>query len=436
MMRIWVAVAASAALLLARAPDASAWDAGNDNGVKSCVHDTCSGGVVSASWIETNAAFGKTRLPGNKCQPGTEYYGGFCYKACPANYHRTAVCSCKKNGTGALDITAVSTSCSRYGSTNKLPMKVCGAGQEYWGGLCYDACPASPGITAKRTAPLTCQFTAKWRGNTHLWVVREALQLLKANTADELSQFAWRRMARGACQSSWETGLYEMDDAPYVETSRLGSHFYDGSGKDWNNKPTRVVTYTLPSQNTTAHGNARTNANGYLRQALAKYGSLDMDCRDLGRALHLETDMTMPMHTSTFSAASIPPMLHAYIEFYAAVIQDSYTVVKTGAIWDKRWSGYPADRVLHETSVRSQGYMHGLYAAAKPLRIPTCTYNVRGATPYTDHCWRGDRGIDAQLGPVLRDAYQSTASYVRAAWQPVLDSCKQKYGNAYKTKCG
>jgi hypothetical protein len=80
--------------------------------------------------------------------------------------------------------------------------------------------------------------------------------------------------------------------------------------------------------------------------------------------------------------------------------------------------------------------MHGLYAAAKPLRIPTCTYNVRGATPYTDHCWRGDRGIDAQLGPVLRDAYQSTASYVRAAWQPVLDSCKQKYGNAYKTKCG
>ena len=294
MRQFWFAIAACAAML-ACASGASAWDAGNDNGVKNCTHDTCSGGVVTSSWIETSASFGRTELPGNRCQPGTEYYGGFCYKACPANYHRTAVCSCKKNGTGSLDITAVTTSCSKYGSTNKLPAKVCGAGQEYWGGLCYDKCPTSAGISASRTAPLTCKFTAKWRGNTHLWVVREALQLLKANTADELSQFAWRRMTRNACQSSWETGLYEMDDAPYVETSRLGSHFYDGAGKDWNNNPTRVVTYTLPSQDTTAHGTARTNADRYHRRALAKYTAMDMDSG------HLLPPHQLRVGTTTYS---------------------------------------------------------------------------------------------------------------------------------------
>lgn len=417
---------------------AYAWDAGNDNGVKDCTHDACSGGVVTSSWIATDAAWGKSQLPGNRCPTGTEHYGGFCYKACPRGTHRTAVCSCKKDNTHALDITAVETNCAKFGSTNRIPDKVCDASHQYWGGLCYVKCPTSAGISAERTAPLTCKFTAKWRGNTHLWVVREALVLLAADKADEPSQFAWKRMTRtgtNGCKAQWELGLYEMDDAPHVETSKLGSHFYNGARKDYEDKPTSVVTYLLPSQNTTAHGNARTNADANHRNAMKKDGGLDMDCRLFGRSLHFQTDMTMPFHASGFSAAQIPPMLHAYIEFYAAVIQENYNAARSGARWDRRWHTLNADQVLHETSVKSQRYAKGLIGAAKPLKLPTCTYLVRGATTFTDHCWRGDPAIDTQLATILRDSYQATASYVRAAWMPVFDACKRKHGANYRNLC-
>ena len=206
--------------------------------------------------------------------------------------------------------------------------------------LCFKKCPAG----SRRTAVSTCVHDVKWRGNTHLYVVRGGLQLLAASS-DPVAKKAVATMTTEPCKSAWEQGLWDADDPngnlldnPSDPNKGGGTHFYNASLKDAWGKPTKTVTYLLAGVQVAFKGNARTNAKAHLLEAgdLNKTAAADQ-CHALGLALHFETDMTQPMHATAFSALEIPTMLHAALEEYAPTIQARYAPV--GA-WDQRWKAH------------------------------------------------------------------------------------------------
>jgi hypothetical protein len=110
--------------------------------------------------------------------------------------------------------------------------------------------------------------------------------------------------------------------------------------------------------------NARQAANARLSEVSGQFGAAD--CYQLGTALHYLTDSTQPMHTTGFSAASVPTMLHVAWETYVPAIQQQFPV---DSPWDQRWHSNDPDQVFEQTA------------------------------------------------RILRDAYQSTASYIYSAFR-------------------
>jgi hypothetical protein len=391
---------------------ASAWDAGP----ASCEHTPCSGGVNSDGIPDTKPAYAKSRLPRDECSAGSELYGSVCYHACPGGWERTAVCTCKKKG-----VLELQTDCKKYGSSG-TPSKQCPSGTEYYGGLCYDSCPAG----SKRTAVSTCVHEVKWRSNTHLWVVDIAINLL-ANTNDLTKKVA-ARMTDSGCRWQWEAGLWDADNSDLAETKGArGGHFYNVAGLDFEGHTTQIVTYAIAGTEQKDHGNARTNAQAHIN----KIGNLTTSdqCHELGLALHYLTDMTQPMHASSFPATDVPINLHPVFEDYVGNVQARFPA--TGVTWDGRWEGLTPDVVLSETSRKSNSLAPALYKVLKydgticTMTSEPLSVNDPPVT-YTGYCFINVPAVDDMIGVILKDAYQSTASYIFAAVFPTLPRAAPK----------
>lgn len=392
---------------------AQAWDAGPTD----CKHDFCSNGALDTTSIpDTQPKYARSVLPMNECPPGKEIVGGLCYNRCPDGMHRTAICSCKTNGSKPLDVTAVHTSCSKYnGGVGTIPNKVCDASHELFEGLCYDKCRAD----SVRTAVSTCVHKVRFRANTHLWVAHHAIELLEKSD-DPIARKVAALMTRTSCKTAWENGLWDADDTLGEGfNEHAGSHFYNGAGRDWEGRPTKIVTYVAFGEEKHKDGNGRDNA----KQHLAKIGSLSTDdeCRELGLAVHYLTDVTQPMHSTSFSAAQVPLDLHPVYEEYVGHLQTKFPV---NAAWDRRWLDKTPDQIFFETAVKSNARMPDLYKALVPNNGTTCSATPRAGITYTGYCFFGDAHVTALTGENMRDGYQSTASYLYVALKGIAEKSK------------
>ncbi|QJR15933.1 hypothetical protein [Usitatibacter palustris] len=392
---------------------------------------------------------------GNKCLGGCgagyTNMGCFCSRGadsksadamvCPAGYFKDNVVKrCHKNCPAGY--TQTGETCFRGVDTKGPDSFICGPGERRGGGLvankcfpnpgpcsadreeygisgaslCFTKCP--PGST--RTAVSTCSHSVKWRGNTHLYVVLGGVQLL-STSQDPVAQAAAKAMNTPACKAKWQQGVWDADDPdkdlvdnPTGKTAG-GTHFYNASGKDWNGKSTKTVTYMLSGVEANWKGNARQAAAKRIVEAgnTLTATPTDAQCYALGLALHYMTDMTQPMHATSFSALEIPTMLHAALEEWVPMIQGKFP--PTGA-WDARWKGMTPDKVFHETSLKSGNELAGPLMKSLEYKGTICSMNPETGALYTGMCFIGVPEVENAVGVVLRQAYQSTASYIYSAF--------------------
>ncbi len=404
---------------------------------------TCFRGAHSyGNYCKGGCAAGYTNT-GCTCFRGADTQGASSM-VCPAGYFKDdAVKRCHKNCPAGY--TQMGESCFRGVDTMGPSSFKCNAGEHRGGGLnankcfpnpgpcsadreeygvsgaslCFSKCPAG----SRRTAISTCTHDVKWRGNTHLYVVRNALALL-ASSSDPVAQKAYKTMSAEPCKTQWEDGLWDADDPdgalvdrPDSSSKGGGTHFYNASGKDIQGKPTRVVTYLLAGVEANFKGNARQQAVKYLPAVAVLNGTPSNDqCHSLGLALHYETDMTQPMHATAFSALDIPTMLHAALEEYVPSIQGRFPAQGS---WDQRWKGMTADNVFYQTSLKSGTTNAAILMKPVDYKGTICTMNPETGAMYTGMCFVNVPAVDNAIGAVLREAYQSTASYIYAAFNPV-----------------
>jgi hypothetical protein len=246
-----------------------------------------------------------------------------------------------------------------------------------------------------------------------LWIVNRALDLLAASGDSTAAKIAKAVRAPG-CRPAWEVGLHRADDAPYDELNAKGSHFYNGAGRDWTGQPTTIRTYAIGSHEAPIKFESFGDGRGSALSRLAKIVKLSNAgaCLDLGFALHYATDLTQPMHSSGLSALNRSAALHPVWESYVPVFQNKYP---PAGRWDRRFLPGEADQVLHQISVRSNGFARRLVDVLNPYGVPACSYNPSSGILYSGRCFRGDERVEAITGEILRDAYQSTASFLFAA---------------------
>ena len=381
-----------------------------------------------------------------------EFVGAFarCYKECPSGYRNDGefctrdvsllgpsnfICRPGERRGGGL----IANKCFPSTPTNPGP---CDADREEYGvsgaSLCFTKCPPN----SSRSAISTCVHSIRFGGNTHLYVVLNALSILQRASGDAVAQAAYARMMAPSCRKEWEQGLWDGDGDTFIDSpggNTGGTHFYNGGGKDEQGNPTSVKTYTFLGKEQNKSGNARDNAKSHLTAA----GSLQTDaqCHELGLALHYMTDMTMPMHATGFSGGGLPLYLHPTFESYVPFVQGNYPAE---APWDQRWKGQAPDNVLDQASIRSGSLAPALMKTmAYDGTICTMTAETHGAGAiaagagaglllgpggaiaggviasgaYTGTCFVNDPNVNAHIGIALRDGYQSTASYVHAAFR-------------------
>ena len=326
----------------------------------------------------------------------------------------------------------------------------------------------------------------EWRGNTHLWVVDRAIDLL-AKSDDPIARKVVARMNKkgpNACRAQWESGLWDTDDGFLAEnfgsSQRLGTHFYNPTGIDAWGQQTEIRTYTLiagPARNAGQRiyfGDARLNARYRLAAMLRRPGDNlpetngsfpgdtsrlpesekvltdknllqmvlkpyypggfmddnqagDERCYDLGTALHYLTDITEPFHASGYDVFKYPTMLHAIYEDYVPRIQTKFPVGES--VWQKFYlsrsigTTASADQVFDSVARKSN-------ALAQPLLKKimdtggTCTITPEFGTTYTGPCFVGNKTVDDETGVVLAAAYQSVASYLWAAFNDEYQDSK------------
>ncbi|MBI3229092.1 MAG: hypothetical protein HYZ45_02565 [Burkholderiales bacterium] len=437
---------------------ALAWDTGPE----ACAHNECSGGVTRDSVPDTQPKYANSVIPGRvadcptgytnmgltcfrgadsisapsilaSCPSGWTNMGLFCGKwflqtmgpsgmVCPSGYFKDNVvyrchqiCPTGYTNTGetcfrgADSLSMESMSCPagehREGARCYPNPGPCSADREYYAGLCYSKCPAG----SYRSAVSTCVHEVMWRGNTHLWIVNRAVELL-SRSPQPIAQTVAQRMNEASCRQQWEQGLWDADDK-IADTKLRGSHFYNGGGRDYNGNPTNIVTYLIAGVEQNQHGNGRTNAAARILEA----GNLSTpeQCYALGTALHYLTDATNPMHSSGFSAVSIPLILHAAVEEYTPMIQTRSPALGN---WNGALADNNPDQVFHATSVKFGALAPELLATMK-YDGTLCTMTIEPGVTYTGNCFLQQPAVDAKIGQILGESYQATASYLYSVFK-------------------
>jgi hypothetical protein len=362
------------------------------------------------------------------CDSGFTNTGEFCDR--PADSLSTSSMTCT-SGEEKIDI---------LGVPRCYTKPVCPTGYAYFDLLCYVAPVATgQGGSVDRTAVSTVVHHVKQSGNTHLWIVEQALALLAKSDDPRARAFA-AKMQEPAIQAQWEQGLWDGDSPTYVDFDSVGSannhqgtHFYNAAGLDRSGDPTAITTYYGATDNKfesictnsrecaayqlgSVTGYALGETNPQTSKAVAYH---------LGVALHYMTDATQPMHTSGWYGASIPINGHPQWEYYVPYVQALFPA--TSLTWDKRWASpsVPADTVFYNSALTSNGFAPGL---ANALHIDGASGIVtiqafNGIGPYTGFNFYDDIDVDALTGQILEDAYQSTASYLYAVARDVVNPC-------------
>ncbi len=309
----------------------------------------------------------------------------------------------------------------------------------------------SGGVEASKTPIKVGNTVYKMRGNTHLYIVKNAVELLAKDPDPVAKEVA---AAVNKCSPHWEQGLFDGDEPPLSETGgAMGTHFYNATipdpikagyavgpdgvfdrteeikklpGKDIKGGETRHVTYSGKVFNTTKRGTARDHAHENLEaigghDKASRIAALTnkVACRHLGLALHYMTDMTQPMHSSSFSALQVSPgvkvsgstiALHGAFEYYAPVVQAKYT--SKDKHWDGRMRTMPADDAFQDAAVRGNEHAKGLWAVLTAKTKPTCKFSFGDLVDYNGYCFAGDKAVDDYIGVLLEDAFQSTAGFL------------------------
>jgi hypothetical protein len=346
-------------------------------------------------------------------------------------------------------------------------------------------------VLAWDAGPSACKHNEcsgnEWRGNTHLWIVNRALDLLKKSD-DPIARRVVERMNKtgaGACREQWESGLWDTDDGYLAENfgwrQRRGTHFYNPTGKDAFGAPTGITTYSLiagpAAKNEIQFGDARLNARYRLAGMLRRPGDNlpeingtingkpiaiqdggtgltnselwemkfealypgsfyddtqfgDQRCYDLGIALHYLTDITEPFHASGFDVFKFPTMLHAVYEDYVPRIQARFPV--GASVWDKLYitkeNGLTpsADQVFDSVAWKSNSLAPDLMKKINATGQPgPPPITPEAGTTCTCPPFIGNKGVDDETGIVLAAAYQSVASYLWAAFNDEYQHSQQ-----------
>lgn len=148
--------------------------------------------------------------------------------------------------------------------------------------------------------------------NTHLWLLRCAIELMKRSERDEIRPIeldlitAWKKRL--------EQGIHHADWKCVCNTFFLfGTHYYNpDNGRSF-----------IPSQT------AKDMGVKFFKKAGTKYqqGNMKKAFYYLGLSLHYVTDITQPMHAALFTDWNISmPKYHHNFENYAMSIQDQFMV--------------------------------------------------------------------------------------------------------------
>ena len=360
------------------------------------------------------------------CDPGFTNTGEFCDR--PADSLSTASMTCKPNEE-KIDI---------LGIPRCYTTPVCPTGYDYFDLLCYVTPLATgQGGSVERTAVSTVVHHVKQSGNTHLWIVKQALALLAKSDDPRARSFA-AKMQEPSIQTQWEQGLWDGDSPTYVDFDSVGSannhqgtHFYNAAGLDRSGDSTTITTYFGATDNAFDCENSRECAKWQLG-SVAGYGlggtnpqTTKAVAYHLGVALHYMTDATQPMHTSGWYGASIPINGHPQWEYYVPYVQGLFP--STSLTWDKRWTSpsLSADTVFYNTAFQSNAFAPRL---ADAIHVDGGSGIVtiqafNGIGPYTGFNFYDDPDVDALTREILEDAYQSTASYLYAVARDVVNPC-------------
>ncbi len=245
----------------------------------------------------------------------------------------------------------------------------------------------------------------RWRGNTHLYIVNRALELL-ARDFDPITRKIAAAMNEPGCREQWEQGLWDADDSALADSPAnlklIGSHFFNANRRSI--AGTEVgFTYPAAEDELLFTGlNAATETSKHFSNV--KNLTDSASCHELGLMLHYVTDTTQPMHASGISALEFPLNLHPVWESFVPVIQAEAPAKE----WDHRFGLVDPLRDISKTSFNF--IMPLLNAVARSSG--TCTHHLPGSILYTGPCFRGSPEVRALTLAILNDAYQSTASFL------------------------
>jgi hypothetical protein len=276
---------------------------------------------------------------------------------------------------------------------------------------------AAPAFAWEASSPYEENPDGGALGNTHLFIVNRALDLLRAND-DEISKRAVAEVE--ACGDTWKDALADTDSLPaFGDSQHFGAHFYNPTPDD------DCPTFRFFGCQT-QFSNARANAElmvfhireGHSNVERGVYGFSDATrCYALGLALHFMTDSTMPFHAHGFSGAQVPVMLHPTFEAEVPRFQAFFV--------ERKWQPPPAtmttDAVLVAASIEAKSFFPELFAALKQSR-GVCLYSPVPGTLYLGKCFKNDARVKAVTGDALMAAQRHTADWLYALFrdQPKL----------------
>ncbi len=271
---------------------------------------------------------------------------------------------------------------------------------------------SAPAFSWEASSPHDEQPDGGGLGNTHLFIVDRALELLREN-GDETSRRAVSELE--SCRSALENGIADADALPGFEDSlNLGAHFYDPRPDD----DCHTFRFFGCRQ---SHGNARVNAQlqlTHVREGKSPvspgaYGFHEGSrCYALGLALHFMTDVTMPFHTRGVSGAQVPVMLHPVFESLVPRFQKRFVA--------RRWEPPPTwmrpDDALVAAAFDAKSFLSRLLSALRQAR-GLCAYSPVPGTAYFGACFRDDARSTEVTGEVLLAAQRHTADWLYALFR-------------------